>query len=818
MSQFGRRRPGLVRLPRAVPNLSEAQGIGAIGRTVSQAFGTGAAFAQAERQKTILETQEESAEQQLEIAKERAVTEDVRREDTRTILKNRELQSQFEDMADLEFFGVQELFARGTDEQKRDFLAKHRWADPKNQAKIESFYGRQLATTDWFGAQQKINDFYTNPANEGKSLKVTDVMADFLEDRDDLPPGAAIAYQQQFLGQVGNFIVQQETGRANRRAKDVREQRTRDNIASAGLYFSGNSDLTDYAQVVADNIALIEGEDPDPDTNAKLMIRQMTSSSSEALAKMVGTIPSSELRARIAELPDPVRESSEIKYIETEMVLQDRINASKAITKEADNIKVLTTRFSEANQVRPLRMLEGRINALPEGQQKQQAKTIWQSRVAELETKRNAHLNIMERGANVTIGDISGLPNDLKFGLTQNFQRASRTLREIAEVDRNKAFSLVAEKDERGVAEMMIRAKPQEVNELVGVLNRPGVRDRFPTAIEEKNDFAQSSGILSSLMAATPTDDALDRYGDRYTFHYLDLTTREIDPLSEEAAKKAAGQMVKAELETDFMRAGFIGGVAVYGRSELFRVGNVGKPDKNGTRRLNAALADLSFASKRQGDVTPNVGLSFGHKGLTYVPSTGNGRAGVFLEWDPPKQDWRLISPQDNITLFRELERKLSTTANEADLVSNSDVRWRESYGTRFVSEFDAAFFTEQPDQDLGTWISEEAERRWFAQEGELPRLVTEGLEGRALDLAQREQRVFNQFMNQIALELGWSGLDNTMTPGRVADQLAVAPPVRMEGASDVEFLKAQAKVMNQLEDALVKRREGREALTRVEP
>ncbi len=785
--QFGQRRPGIVGLPHATPELGEANNLAAIGQTIFQAFSTAQAGAQAATAATVRGQREQAGEDQLEIARERAVTEELTREQTRVLLINRELEAEFEDLSDLEFFGVQELFARGTEETKTKFLAEHRWADPKNQAKIEGFFGRQLATTDWFRAQKKIQEFYMNPANAEESLRVSEMMRDFLLERSDLPPGAAIAYQQQFMGQVGNFIFQQEAARAGRRSKEIREQRGRNDIAQAGLYFSGNASLVEYAQVVSDGISLVEGDEGDPGTLTKLLTDHMAASSGAALAKLVGVVPTSELRARIADLPDAVKESAEIKFIETELIFADRRSEQKGITQEAANIKTLSTRFAEANDIRSLVMLRSRVGALPAGSQKRQVSDLLESRITQLDEGRNFQINIMERGADVSINDISNLQSDLSFE-RPNYQRASRTLREIGEVDRNLAFQTVADLKNGVIGDMLIRAKPQEVNDLVGVLSRSQTRNLLAGVIEQKNNFLRQSSILSNLSEAVPTDAAISRYGDRFTRHMLDVQTREIDPILDPgAAADEAARLVTNELKTDFVKLRTPFGRSTYGQADLFGVGSIRETDKAGRLRLNGALTALTLEARRQGDISPNTALAFEHRGKTYVPATGNGRAGAYMEWDQRTQQAKLVSPNTNLTLFRQLNERLAESASELDLVSNSDVRWRESYGTRFISQFDQAYFPNDPSGGIGSWMATEAQRRWFDQMGTLPRLDVEGLEGRELEEVQQERDVFRSFMNIIALEHGWTGLDPLRVPPGVT-----GVPSQLPGAT-VPLLQAQA-------------------------
>lgn len=751
---FGDLRPRPVRIPGAVP---EEGNIGQIARTVFDAFGTARAGAQAATRQTIREQRVESDEDQVAIAQQSAFENEALRAQTRVLLENKELEREFDEHSDLELFGVQELFARGDEQTKADFLAKHRWADPKNQARIESFFGRQLATTDWFRAQQRIQEFYTNEANEGKSLSVTDLMGEFLQERSDLPAGASLAYQQQFMGQVGNFIFQQEASRALQRSKEVRKQRNRSNVAQAGLYFMGNAELEDFAQVVTDGIELVEGGEA-----LDLVTDHMAQSAGQALGKLIGVVPNTELEKRIADLPTAVLNSPEIKFARAEMELAERQAQQKAITQEASNIKALSSQFKEANDIRSMVMLRGRAAQVP-GEQGKQVRALLESRITQMDETRNFQISVMEQGANVTINDITSIKSDMSFERA-NFQRLSRTLREVGEVDQNKAFQLVADLPNAAIGAMLIRAKPHEVNGLVATLNHPQTRDLLADAIEKKNSFLDKSTILSSLAEAVPTDDAIDRYGDRFIKHMLDIQTREVDAVEDEGkAAKLAATMVKADLETDFVKLKIPLGVSTYGRADLFGVGNMQKGSKDGSRRLMGGLLSLSLEARRQGGISPNVGLAFEHKGKTYVPATGNGRAGAFLEWDPRAQEPKLLRP--DAKMFGELQERLFETAEETDLVFNSDVRWRPSYGTRFVQEFDQAYFPGQTTGNISGWIANESQRRWFEQMGQLPRLSTEGLEGRELEEVQNERDLFRSFMNVIALELGWSGLDRGRVP-----------------------------------------------------
>lgn len=748
--QFGQIRPSPVRIPGAIP---EAGDIAELGRTVFEAFGAATTGARAATAETVREQRVESAEDRLLVAQQAAIQDEASRMRTRVLLETKELEREFDENADLEFFGAQELFARGNDGTKRDFLAKHQWADPRNQSRIEGFYGRQLATTDWFRAQQRITDFYTNEANADKSLRVTELMAEFLEERQDLPAGASIAYQKQFMGQVGNFIFQQEAARANARSKEVRQQRNRNNLAQAGLYFMGKGDLGDFAQVVTDGIELVEGEE-----GLDLVEDQMAQAAGLALAKLIGVIPNSELEPLIADLPTKVLESAEVKFARTEMRLAERQADQKAITQEASDVTALSTRFTEANDIRSLVMLKPRAARIP-GAQGRQVRALLESRITQLDDNRNRQINLMEKGANVSISDISSVPEDMLFE-TRNFERLSHTLRETAEVDRNEAFALVASEKNGVIGEMLIRAKRPELPGLVNVLNRAQTPNLLGDAVERKNQFVQKSGVLSSLAEAAPTDEAVARYGDRFIHHFLDLQTRPIGPIGDpEQAAKMASAMVKADLETDFVKLRPLLGRPVYGRANLFKVGNLREGKRAGVSSVQMGLLALGLEARRQGGgISPNIAAAFEHKGKTYVPATGGGRAGAFLEWDSGKRERKIIRPLDRG--FGELQQRLADTTESADLVTNSDVRWRASYGTRFVSEFDQAYFSSDSTSGIGGWIRDEAERRWFDNTGQLPQTDIEGLEGRELEQVQLQRELFRTIMDQVATEHGWGGLD----------------------------------------------------------
>lgn len=760
--QFGQIRPSPVRSPAAI---SEEGEIGAIARTVFEAFGAGTVGARAVTAETVREARVETAEDQVAIAQQAAIQDEASRMRTRVLLENKELEREFDQNADLEFFGIQELFARGDDQTKRDFLAKHQWADPRNQSRIESFYGRQLATTDWFRAQQQIQDFYTNEANEGRSLRVTELMADFLEERQDLPAGAALAYQQQFMGQVGNFIFRQESARANARSKEVRKQRDRNNLAQAGLYFMGNAELEDFTRVVTDGIELVEGEE-----GLGRLTDHMAQSAGEALAKLIGVIPNSDLDQRIAALPEAVRESSQIKIMQARMVLAQRQADQKAITQEAADIKALSTRLFDGKQLPELEMLVPRAADIP-GSAGEQTRAILDSRITQLRAEENFQSELVDSGANVTIHDISAIPGDLSWA-QRNWRRAAATLREVAETDREKAFSLTADVETGALGDMFIRAKnQQEVSELANLLDRPQARNLMGAIIERKNKFIEKSAILGSLAAGAPTDMLVDRYGDRFARHMLDIQTRDIDPITDEKkAAQAAGELVKRDLETDFVTLRSPLGIKIYARADMMGVGNVRKREKDADRRLSGALSDLSKEGRQLGDVSPNLGLAFEHGGKTYIPATGNGRVGLFLEWDKNTTavaDSRILGRESK--LFGDLEEKLLETATETDLVFNSDVRWREAYGTRFVWEFDQTYFAEEPNGGIGAWVRDEARQRWFDQTGFFPDLNLDGLEGRALTEVQLQRDIFSTFMNLIAIEHGWSGLNRTDAPAGFA-------------------------------------------------
>ena len=801
-SQFGNRRPGLIRTPNAIPNISESKNLGALGRTVFDAFGAARVGAQISTAETQRGQQEESAARSLEIAEDRAVEDAFKREEIKVKLKTDELREQFDDISDLEMFGVQELMTRGDEQTKREFLANHRWADPKNQKRIEGFYGRQLATTDWFRAQREVSEFYGDPANDGDSMSITELMGRFLDDRSDLPAGAGFAYQQQFQGQVGNLIFQQEVARSNRRSKDIKTQRNFDDSAAAGMFFTGHGEMTDFAQIVSDGIEMVEGSE-DGAATSQLLIRRMSVASAQALDKMVGKVPNRELEAKIAELPDPVRESSEVKFIQSEMAITERRQQLTAQVKEADNIKVLSTRFKEANDIRGAVLLRSRIEELDEGASKQQASQVLESVISQMAETKGFQTDLIAGGANVSINDITNIEKDIGFE-TPNYQRAQRTLREMP---RKKAFQAVAELKNRAIAEMLIRAEPQEINDLVRVLNDPDTRDTLAGIIEQRDSFTQKSDVFKALSKSMPGTVSLDRYGDRFTRHMLEVMNREIDPVEDpDKAAKIAGARVKEEMRTDFINLKIPGAQGSLARSDLFGVGSIGKiSDKDGFQRLRSGLIALAFTGRQAGGQTVNTGLAFkavGSRRLgerTYVPSTGNGIVGAFMEWDQRTQTARIITPGVQPKLFAKLEDQLLNNNSEADFVSNADVRWRPEFGARTVAEFDAGYYADSPSEGLGAWFSTEAQRRWFDQQGELPKLdlAPNGvlLEGREREEVMLDRSMFRTMMNLVSIEHGWLGLD----PNRVPPGLT-SPPPTLQGGANVDLIRSAEAAVKKAE------------------
>lgn len=783
-SQFGNRRPGLVRTPNAIPDLGEANQFGAIGRTVFEAFGAARTGAQLDIAATQRGQQEESAERTLELAEEKAVEDAFRRDGIKVQLKTEELREQFDDISDLEMFGAQELMTRGDAQTKREFLANHRWADPKNQKRIEGFYGRQLATTDWFRAQKEIAEFYGNPANDGESMSITDLMGRFLDERRDLPAGAGFAYQQQFQGQVGNLIFQQEIARSNRRSKDIKQQRNFDDSAAAGMFFTGHGDIANFAQVVSDGIEMVEGSEDGAETS-KLLIKRMSVASAQALDKMIGKVPNRELDAKIAELPDPVRESSEIKFIQSEMAINKRRKELTAQVKEADNIKVLATRFKEANDIRGAVLLRPRIEELEDSQAKTQASQVLESVISQMAETKAFQTRLMEGGANVSINDVTFIEKDISFK-TPNYQRASRTLREM---DPKDALQAVADMTNRVIGEMLIRAEPQELNNLVSVLNDPDTRDTLSGIIEQKNRFEQKSDVFKALSKSMPGTIALERYGDRFTTHMLELMNREINPVEDpKKAAAIAASRVKEEMKTDFIDLKIPGTKGSLARADLFRVGNIGKiSDKEGFVSLRTGLIALQLQARAAGH-SMNVGLSFravrtradGER--TYVPATGGGVVGAFMEWDQRTQTARIVTPNAQPKLFAKLEDRLRRNSGDADFVSNADVRWRPEYGPRTVSEFDAGFYADSPSEGLGAWFHREAQRQWFEQQGEVPDLdlAPNGvpLEGRDREEVLLDRQSIRAMMNLLAIAHGWLGLEPSRPPVRPEELAQTEPPV----------------------------------------
>ena len=759
--QFGQRRAPLIGAPRAVPNLGQANNFAAIGAAVGDAFSTATVAAQAVTRETVRGRQETGRGQQLQLAEDMAVREEIRREATRARLLTKELALEYDELADQELFGVTELFTKGDAQTKADFIKNHQWASPKNQKRFESLQGHQLATVDWFTAQQEITEFYANPSNDGDSLRVTDVMGRFIEKRDaDLTPGAALAYQQQFMGQVGNFIFQQEVGRANARKKEVEENRTRRDMAWAGMYLSGNMSLTGFAQVVSDGVALVEGDD-DPDVFEKVFTTRMAQAIGMGLSKQIGVVPSSELRAQIAQLPDAVRNSPIVKLMEQHMAFSDKRAAAAAVQEQVTSLAKIQTRLNEANQYPEMLMLREKYAALPQDNPGvRTGQILLESRIKETKQKNKRFVELMEKGANVDINELSAIPEDLLWE-SSNFQRVSSTLREWADNDFNGAMNEVAAIPNGDIGEIFIRAKSREVPAWHGVLSRPGARAAYAGAVELSNKLESKSSVFKDLTkAVAPSTPSIDRYKDRLVFHYLDLTTREINPLTEKKAAKMAFTMVKKELAQDFVSLAAPGALTSLAPAELFGVGNLESSDDVGRTALGTALSNLAQESKRLGgDISPAIGLSFKDGGFTYVPSVGDGQVGAFMLWDKGDRSHKIITPGNDPTRFNQLDKALRSQTQD-ELMSDNDMRWRESYGTRFMSEFDLAFFGDDMTQGSLAWVTNRAQENWVAQTGQLPNLDVEGLTGRALEEVMTTRRLFDATMNIVALELGWSGIE----------------------------------------------------------
>ena len=781
--QFGQRRAPLIGAPRAVPNLGQANNFAAIGAAVGDAFSTATVAAQAVTRETVRDRQETGREQQLKLAEDMAVREEIRREATRARLLTKELAIEYDELADQELFGVTELFTKGDAQTKADFIKNHQWASPKNQKRFESLQGHQLATVDWFTAQQEITQFYANPSNDGDSLRVTDVMGRFIEKRDaELTPGAALAYQRQFMGQVGNFIFQQEVGRANARKKEVEENRTRRDMAWAGMYLSGNMSLTGFAQVVSDGVALVEGDD-DPDVFEKVFTTRMAQAIGMGLSKQIGVVPTTELRAQIAQLPDAVRNSPTVTLMAQEMVFSDKRAAADAISKEITALTKQGTRFMEGNQYEEIKMLRAGWDSLPQDNPGvKNGRTLLESRIKQMNETRNFAVNIKNKGANVEINEISGIQDDLSWEQS-NFQRVFSTLREIADKDFNAAINMVTAIPNGDIGEIAIRAKPQEIQDWIGLLSRPAARAAFASAVELADKLESKSAVFKDLTdAAAPSDPSIARYKDRVIRHFLDLTTREINPVSEKQAEKMAFTMVKKELKQDFVRIAAPGAITTLAPAVLFRVGNLESSDDVGRTALGDALSMLAQESKRQGgNISPAISLSFSEGGFTYVPAAGDGQVGAFMQWDPRDRSSKIITAGSDPTRFTQLQAVMSDKVEDDLLMNNSEMRWRPSYGTRFVSEFDFAYFSKDMSQGILSWITVEAEQQWFAQNGQLPRTDIEGLTGRALEEVLSERRLFAATMNLMALDLGWSGLEPP-------DPFATSAPQQVpRGAGDEE-------------------------------
>ena len=104
--QFGQRRAPLIGAPRAVPNLGQANNIAAIGSVVGDAFSTATLGAQTATRETVRDRQELGAEQQLQLAEDMAVREELSRDATRDRLLTKELAREYDELADEELFGI----------------------------------------------------------------------------------------------------------------------------------------------------------------------------------------------------------------------------------------------------------------------------------------------------------------------------------------------------------------------------------------------------------------------------------------------------------------------------------------------------------------------------------------------------------------------------------------------------------------------------------------------------------------------------------------------------------------------------------------
>jgi len=211
-------------------------------------------------------------------------------------------------------------------------------------------------------------------------------------------------------------------------------------------------------------------------------------------------------------------------------------------------------------------------------------------------------------------------------------------------------------------------------------------------------------------------------------------------------------------------------------------VGNLESSDDVGRTALGDGLSLLAQESRRQGgNISPAPSLAFEEGGFTYVPAVGDGQVGAFMLWDQRDRSHKIITAGNDPTRFTQLQSAMSDRVQDDQLMNNSEMRWQQSYGTRFVSEFDFAYYPKDLNQGIMSWITTEAEQQWFAQNDQLPNTDIEGLTGRALEDRMAERRLFAATMNLMALDLGWSGIEPP-------DPFATSAPQQVpRGADDEE-------------------------------
>ena len=152
-------------------------------RTESAALLLNRARTQLDTLKVRADTQEKLGELQTQRMASALMEQQARTELVKQRIDNEELKQQYQDVKDKERVGLLKIMTEGTPEQVKEFLDTYKFIDPQNRKAMLDLWGRRLAATDWYEAQQIITEYFADPNNDPNGLKPSDLVDDLIKKR-----------------------------------------------------------------------------------------------------------------------------------------------------------------------------------------------------------------------------------------------------------------------------------------------------------------------------------------------------------------------------------------------------------------------------------------------------------------------------------------------------------------------------------------------------------------------------------------------------------------------------------------------------------